>query len=279
MNPANFGPGKELFTIDRTDKLRVFVNVPQAYATLVRVGQTADYLVRNYPGAAFPGTVTRTTGAVDPATRTLKVQVDVNNPKGLLFPGMYGQVKFGITQDKPPVTIPTSALVYNAEGMRIATVAENNKVHFKKVTVGRDFGTEAEVTEGLDGDERIVTNPGEKLAEGKEVKVIGAARAAGKRPAARRGGEVRDASYVARASRPWSPGTPGCPMVLRRNLPERSDLLFVCGRASRRSLALLLIRTEYGPTPWSTRAPRARRPCHELIQKVLQTQQEASSDE
>jgi RND family efflux transporter MFP subunit len=172
ISASGANPGRELFRVIDSDKLRVFVNVPQTYATEVRQDQTADLLVRNYPGKAFTGQVARTTGEIDPATRTLKVEVDIPNSGGQLLPNMWGQVRFKIHQQKPPVVLPTSALVFSPDGMKVATVVEGNRIAFKHVTVGRDFGTEAEITEGLADADRVVTNPGERLADGVEVKVI-----------------------------------------------------------------------------------------------------------
>jgi RND family efflux transporter MFP subunit len=174
ISVSGSAPGHELFQIVETDKLRVFVNVPQTYATEVKDDQPADLLVRNYPGKPFAGTVARSTGVIDPATRTLRVEVDMPNPAGKLFPNMWGQVRFKIHQKSPPVVLPTSALVFSPDGMKVATVAAGDKIAFKHVTVGRDFGTEAEITEGLADTDRVVTNPGERLANGVEVKVIAA---------------------------------------------------------------------------------------------------------
>lgn len=162
--------GKELFEIEQTDPLRVFVNVPQGYATTVKQGQSADLIVRNYPGRSFEGKVVRSAGAIDPNTRTLRFEVDVQNHEKLLFAGMYGQVRFRLDPSNPPLVIPVSALVYNADGLSVATIRDN-KVHFKPVSVDRDLGNELEIAVGLSGDEWIVSNPGEHLVEGIEVQV------------------------------------------------------------------------------------------------------------
>jgi membrane fusion protein (multidrug efflux system) len=175
------GAGRALFQIKQTDTLRVFVNVPQTYATEVHPDQNADLLVRNYPGKPFAGKLARTAGAIDPSTRTLRVEVDIPNAAQQLYPGMWGEVRFKIAQTKPPVVIPTSALMIGADGVRVAVVEAGDKVRFQTVDIGRDFGAEAEVVNGLTGDERVVTNPGERLADGVEVKVTSkpAAAAAG----------------------------------------------------------------------------------------------------
>ncbi len=158
----------ELFRIEQNDTLRVFVNVPQAYATMVKVGQAADLVVANYPGKVFTANVSRSSSSIDPATRTMRFQVDVQNSKGQLYGGMYGQVKFTIKPDQPPLIIPTSALIYNAKGMRLAIV-DGGKVRYQTITIGRDYGLEVEVSQGIIGSELIVANPGERLHDGGEV--------------------------------------------------------------------------------------------------------------
>ena len=163
---------KELFRIDRVDTIRVFVNVPQSYVGDIKGGQPATFSVRNYPGKEFVGSVTRTSGSLDTGTRTLRVQIEFPNLDGSLYAGMYGQVKIPLTKVQP-LTVPTSALQFDAEGLRVATVVEG-KVHFKKVTVGRDFGTEIEVLSGIEGSEQVITNPGQRIIEGVGVQIIAA---------------------------------------------------------------------------------------------------------
>jgi RND family efflux transporter MFP subunit len=171
LSPTNAGDGKEMFRLTQADTLRVFVNVPQSYASSVKLGQPAGFTVRNFPGKVFEGKVTRTTGAIDPNTRTLRMQVDIPNPDLTLWAGMYGQVKLAITPDHPPLIVPTSAMMFKPDGTIIA-VAEGNRVHLKKVTLGRDFGTELEVVDGLNDNDKVVSNPGERLSEGIEVQVL-----------------------------------------------------------------------------------------------------------
>ncbi len=167
--PSNTA-GTELFRVAQTDTLRVFVNVPQADATKVRIGQPAFLLVRNYPGKQFKGTVARSSSAIDTTTRTLSLELHFPNRDAQLYAGMYGQVKLPVTEDNPVVTIPTSALVFNASGLQVALV-KDGKVHFQKINGGRDFGTEMEIPTGLSTDDQVVANPGEKLGEGIDVKI------------------------------------------------------------------------------------------------------------
>jgi RND family efflux transporter MFP subunit len=184
------GSGKELFQIDQTDPLRVFVSVPQAYATTVQTGQKAELLVRNYPGRSFEGAVMRSAGSIDPTTRTLRVQINVSNRENLLFAGMYGQIRFHIMQKQPPLLVPTNALVYNADGLSLAVV-KAERVHFQKIAAGRDFGTEIEVLDGLTDNDLVIANPGEQITEGSEVEVLPVVQA------------------EASTSRPAPPGTAG----------------------------------------------------------------------
>jgi membrane fusion protein, multidrug efflux system len=169
ISASNIGPGQELFDLVEDDRLRVFVNVPQADALLIRYDQPAALtLERNYPGHKFTGQVSRSTGALDPVTRTLRIEIDFENddPAFHIFPGMYGVAILTIQRDAAVLTVPTSALMFEAEGKRVAIVTGDNKIHFQPIVPGSDFGTEIEITSGLKGDERVVSNPGEQLTEG-----------------------------------------------------------------------------------------------------------------
>jgi RND family efflux transporter MFP subunit len=170
MSATNTAQGRELFRIADVSTLRVYVNVPQTYATAVKTGQEAALIVRNYGGQEFAGRVVRSAGALDPATRTLRYEIQVPNDKGTLYAGMYGQAKLAVTQTQSPMVVPTSALVFDAQGTKVWTV-EDGKAHARTVDVGRDFGTEVEIESGLKGDESVVTNPGDRLADNVQVHV------------------------------------------------------------------------------------------------------------
>jgi RND family efflux transporter MFP subunit len=169
MNSSGSSNGQPLFRLADTDTLRVFVNVPQPYVSQVQPGQPVKINVRNQPGRDFEGTVTRSAGALDPTNRTLRYEVMVPNKEGLLYAGMYAEVRVRVTQEAPPLMIPTSALVFDAGGARVWTVGPDNKVRSKSITVGRDFGTDMEVEKGLAATDQIVTNPGARLTDGLEV--------------------------------------------------------------------------------------------------------------
>jgi RND family efflux transporter MFP subunit len=175
ISAANIGPGQELFDVAEDDRLRVFVNVPQEYSLLIKFNQPVELaLERNYPGHKFQGRVERSAGTLDPVTRTLRTELDFKNddPAGRIFPGMYGQAIFTIQRDRPVLTVPTAALLFEADGKQVAVVTPDNQVHFQKIALGNDYGTEIEVISGLQGDERVIANPGEQLAEGVEVSPV-----------------------------------------------------------------------------------------------------------
>jgi RND family efflux transporter MFP subunit len=160
---------RELFHLMQTDPLRVFVNVPQVYATTVRTGQRAVVYRQEDPPRRFAGQVTRTARALDPNTRTLLTQIDVPNPDGALRPGMYLRVDLVADRPTPSVLIPSAALVTRNDGPEVALLGENKAVRYRKVQLGRDYGTEVEVVTGLEGGETVIVRPGDALAEGQAV--------------------------------------------------------------------------------------------------------------
>jgi len=158
-----------LFGLARIDTLRIHVNVPQSSVRAVRPGQPAKVLVQEFPGKEFAGTVSRISGAMDPASRTLLTEISLPNRDGKLIPGMYAQVKF----DLPQVTglrLPASVLVTGNEGTRIAVIAAGNKVHYVPVKVGRDFGSEVEILTGVNADNHVIVGPSAALKEGTTVR-------------------------------------------------------------------------------------------------------------
>jgi membrane fusion protein (multidrug efflux system) len=164
--------GHVLFRLARTDVVRVFVDVPQGDATAVVVGADAMLTVRNHPGREFTGKIARTTGALDPATRTLRIQIDVQNGEGLLLPGMYGEARLKLARKRGRATVPTGALVFDGQGTHVWTVRDGKAARID-VVLGIDFGTTIEVENGIAEDADVVTNPSERLVEGGAVRVAG----------------------------------------------------------------------------------------------------------
>jgi len=162
--------GHELFHMAQIGVVRIFVDVPQSYAPFIHTGLAAVVTVQQLPGRLFAGKVMRTSESLDPNTRTLLTEVDVPNPASSLLPGMYAQVTLRSVIAEPPLLVPGDALVTRANGTRVAVVGEDGIVHFQKVSVGRDYGTETEVLSGLQGQELVIINPTDDVREGAKVK-------------------------------------------------------------------------------------------------------------
>ncbi len=164
--------GSELYDIADTDTLRIFVNVPQAYVTFIQVNQPVYFLSqRNYGTRQFTGYVARTAGALDPGTRTLLTQLNFDNSHHQLWSGMYGEVHINVHRDHPTLTVPTAAMLFEANGTLLAIVDSDSHLHFRKVTIGRDLGQILEVVGGLAPQDQVITNPGEKLVDGGQVQI------------------------------------------------------------------------------------------------------------
>jgi len=158
-----------LFRIAQTGTLRTYLNVPQTNANSVHVGDLASLTVSNLPGKKFAGSVARTANALDPASRTLLVEVHVPNRDGVLLPGMYAQVELSTSRATPPLLIPSDALIMSGAGTQVALVRPNRRVHLQTIVAGRDYGDRIEVTSGLGEGDTIVSNPGDILHEDTEV--------------------------------------------------------------------------------------------------------------
>lgn len=163
--------GSELFHMEQTDPLRVYVQVPQQYAYDVKVGQKASLTFLELPGRTFEGTVTRTSESVDPTTRTLQVELLVPNPKDEIFAGSYSQVRFDSDNAHNSLAISDNAIIFRAQGTQVALLGPDNKVQLRDIKVGRDFGDVIEVREGLSMSDRVIDNPPDAISEGMTVQV------------------------------------------------------------------------------------------------------------
>jgi RND family efflux transporter MFP subunit len=161
-----------LFRIAQTGALRVYVNLPQSESDNVRVGQRATLTVAERPGRKFDGTVTRTSNALDPASRTLLTEVQAPNPGGLLLPGMYADVDLSVPRKDPPLLIPGDTLVVRSDGPQVAVIGADDTVHFARVRLGRDYGDRLEVLSGLEEGQRLAVNPSDAIREGVKVKPV-----------------------------------------------------------------------------------------------------------
>ena len=162
---------QKLFDLAQSDPVRVFVNVPQADVSSVKPGTPASVTVDEFPGQTFAGKVARDAGAFDQASRTLLLEIDVPNPEGRLFSGMYAHGTFALKNPTPALLVPDNSILIDSKGPRVLIVDSSDKIHVKSVTLGRDFGTKSEVLGGLDATDRVIQNPTEALHEGMIVSV------------------------------------------------------------------------------------------------------------
>jgi membrane fusion protein, multidrug efflux system len=162
---------QKLFDLAQSDPVRVFVNVPQADVSSVQLGTPAAITVDEFPGQTFAGKVARDAGAFDQASRTLLLEIDVPNPDGRLYTGMYVHAKFALKNPTPALLVPDNSILIDSKGSRVLVVDPSDKIQVKPVTLGRDFGTKSEILGGLDVTDRVVQNPTEALHEGMTVSV------------------------------------------------------------------------------------------------------------
>ncbi|MDP9170844.1 MAG: efflux RND transporter periplasmic adaptor subunit [Acidobacteriota bacterium] len=171
---AQSSTGNEMFRVAQLTTIRTLVSVPQTNVAGIRIGMAATVVVNELPGRIFSGRVARTASSLDPNTRTMLVEVQVPNGDGKLLPGMYADIHFKTHRDVPPLLVPGDTLISTNSGQQVAvlTPAENGarRIHMQTIQTGRDYGTETEVTGGLQGDELLVVNPGDEVREGALVK-------------------------------------------------------------------------------------------------------------
>jgi RND family efflux transporter MFP subunit len=164
------GAGREIFHLSQISTLRVYVAVPQIDSPAARPGVHADLTLAEYPGQHFDGKIVRTTRAIDSTTRTLLVEIDVNNRKGTLMPGAYAEVHMKLNAERRPMMIiPVSTMLFRTEGLRVAIVGPHNKVRLAPVVVGKDDGSEVEIVQGLNPQDEVIQNPPDSIIEGEIV--------------------------------------------------------------------------------------------------------------
>jgi RND family efflux transporter MFP subunit len=161
----------DLFHISQTDKLRVYVNVPEEYSQGIRAGMTPNITLAEFPGRKFQGTLVRTADAINMTTRTLLIEIDVNNPTGTLFTGSYAEVHLDIPAQSSTFLIPVNTLIFRSEGLRVGLV-KDGKVMLTPVTPGHDFGNEIEIVTGLRANEQVIVNPPDSIVSGQEVQIV-----------------------------------------------------------------------------------------------------------
>jgi multidrug efflux pump subunit AcrA (membrane-fusion protein) len=170
LSPGIPSAGGGLFQIARIDTLRIYINVPQTFSSSIKSGRKVEINVREFPQDKFTGRVTRTTSALDPASRTLLVEVQTANPDYKLLPGMYATLKISVDRAEPPIRIPATALVIRADGPQVVTVTRDQKAQFQKVVIERDYGNELDISSGIEPGATLVINVTDALHEGAPVR-------------------------------------------------------------------------------------------------------------
>lgn len=172
----NSGAGTELFHMQALQVLRVYTNVPQLYSQSVKRGMKVALTFPEHPGETFWGTLVRSADAIDPVSRTLLVEVDVNNERGELMPGSLAQVHFKVPPIAATYVVPAAALIFRREGLRVGTVVKNNKgetvAHLVPVIIGVDDGATVQIVSGLNSGDQIIQDPPDSLIDGERVTVV-----------------------------------------------------------------------------------------------------------
>lgn len=166
------GGSSELYRIAQTNMLRVFVRIPQAFARAVKIDQEASLTMPEMVGKSYTGKVVRTAASIDPASRTLLTEIEVDNSKGVLLAGSYAQVHLNAAKDEASLTVPSNAVLFRAIGPQLAVVDPSNHVALRAAKLGRDFGTAIEIVDGVKMGERVVINPPDSIFDGVEVRPV-----------------------------------------------------------------------------------------------------------
>ena len=172
INAGNGGAAQELFHLAATAKLRVYVSVPQADSRAAVPGLKSYVTLAEFPGRRFPGELVRTAGAIDPTTRTLLTEVDVDNASGELRPGAYAEVHLLIPEGSRSLILPVSVLMFRSEGLRVGVVRNGDQAELIPVVLGKDYGNEVEIVSGLNENDLVIANPPDSLASGARVQVV-----------------------------------------------------------------------------------------------------------
>lgn len=164
------GGARELFHMEDLSKLRIFVDVPQVYSRAAKPGLSVDLTLPEYPGRSFTGKLVRTADAIDPASRTLRVEIDVDNSNDQVLPGGYAEAHFKLPTAGSTFLLPSNVLIFRAQGLQIATVNDGHHAVLRNIQLGRDFGDQVEVVSGLEQDDLVIADPPDSLVSGENVR-------------------------------------------------------------------------------------------------------------
>jgi RND family efflux transporter MFP subunit len=164
-------PGSALFRVADTHRLRIYVQVPQVYAAQVRTGMSTSLEFTDHPGQHFTATVASTAHALDAVSRTLQVELQIDNSGGELLPGSYVQVTFALAPSGGTLRVPVNTVIFRGHAPQVATIDEGHRVHLREISEGRDFGTEIEVLAGVGANDTLIVNPWDSIADGQQVRI------------------------------------------------------------------------------------------------------------
>jgi RND family efflux transporter MFP subunit len=176
---AGQSAGNALFRVSDVHRLRIYVSVPQPYASAIHTGLTAELEFADHPGRRYQAVVANSAQALDANSRTLQVELQIDNAKGELLPGSYAQVYFTLTGADNTLRIPVNTVLFRTDGLRVAVLDEQHRVHLQSITQGRDFGTEIEVLSGVTANDVLVANPPDSISDGVQVRLAPPAPSAG----------------------------------------------------------------------------------------------------
>ena len=171
VDAGNGGAGRALFSLAQVDQLRVYVYVPQAYAQRIKIGDPVDIVQSEMPGQTFHGAVVRTAGAIDVATRTMQMEINLPNPEHKLLAGAYVQVALPVGGSSEVLTVPSNVILFRPEGTRIAVVDGNGRIKLKPIVIGHDLGNSLEILSGISAADKLVLNPPDSLADNDAVTI------------------------------------------------------------------------------------------------------------
>jgi RND family efflux transporter MFP subunit len=166
------GSGNQLFVVARTSPLRIYVQVPQAYAQFIKIGMEGDLTLPEFPGRTFRAHVTNTAGEIDPTSRSLQTELQIPNKSGELLPGAYVQVAFKFGDDSSLLAIPENTLIFRREGAAVGIVNPDGKVEIRNITIDEDFGNRLQISHGLSVGDQVILDPSDSLADGMTARIV-----------------------------------------------------------------------------------------------------------
>src|SRR5580692_4791418 len=166
------GSGSQLFVVARISPLRIYTQIPQAYAPVVKIGMEAAVTLPQFPGRIFQAHVTNTSGVIDPTSRSLQTELQIPNESGELLPGAYVQVAFKFAGNSPFLALPENTLLFQRQGPAVGVVRSDGQVEIRRITINRDFGNKLEITQGVSVSDQVILDPSDSLSSGGKARIL-----------------------------------------------------------------------------------------------------------